>query len=95
MGSISRCLSVLPVRLREEDKRKHIAWSFWLMLLAMPFIPATQAIVLVFLIGLAKECWDQLYGSGFCLFDMLGNALGIAGGLALGSAIAALAFLLP
>lgn len=90
MVSVSRCLSALPVRLREEDKRKHIAWSFWLTLLAMLFMPATPAIVLVFLIGLAKECWDQFYGSGFCLFDMLGNALGIAGGLALGSAIAQL-----
>lgn len=88
MGLISSCLLSLPVRLREEDKRKHIAWSFGLMLLAMPFMPTAQAIALVFLIGLAKECWDQFYGSGFCLFDMLGNALGIVGGLTIGLAIA-------
>ena len=29
--------------------------------------------------GLGKEIWDACYGSGFCWYDMLGNAIGIAG----------------
>lgn len=75
-GSCVRFFSALPAKLREDDKRKHIAWSFWLTLLALYFMPALQAFILVFLIGLAKECWDHFYGSGFCLFDMTGNLLG-------------------
>jgi hypothetical protein len=75
--SLSRFVRAVPARMREEDKRKHVAWSFWLILAALVFMPAAQAFVLVFLIGLAKEFWDHFYGSGFCLFDMLGNALGI------------------
>jgi uncharacterized protein YfiM (DUF2279 family) len=32
------------------------------------------------LIGLAKECWDHYWGSGFCWLDMLANTMGIAAG---------------
>lgn len=88
MASISHRLSTLPVRLRDKDT--HIAWSFWLMLLATLFMPDAQVIALVLLIGLTKERWDQFHGNGFCLFDMLGSALGIAGSLVLGSAVAQL-----
>ena len=82
MGSFSRYWLAAPAKLHEEDKRKHIAWSFGLTLLALVFMSNTQAFVLIFLIGLGKECWDHFYGSGFCLFDMLGNSIGIVGGLA-------------
>ena len=83
MESLSRFLSAVLAKMREEDKRKHIAWSFWLILLALAFMPIAKAFFLVFLIGLAKECWDHFYGSGFCLYDMMGNLLGIFLGLAL------------
>lgn len=68
-----RCLS-------EEDKRLHIKWSFWLTLGAHLFWPPLLAVSLVFFIGLGKECWDQFYGSGFCLLDMASNMAGIAAG---------------
>ena len=82
-GSFARFLLAVPVKMREEDKRKHFVWSFWLILLALIFMPNVEAFILVFLIGLAKECWDHFYGSGFCLFDMLGNLLGSLAGLSL------------
>ena len=81
MGALSNFLSAVPAKMREADKRKHIAWSFWLILLALAFMPIASAFVLVFLIGLAKECWDHFFGSGFCLYDMTGNFLGSALGL--------------
>lgn len=76
-------LLALPVKLREEDKVKHMVWSFWLTLtgLLVWSIPVTFAGV--FLLGLAKECWDFRYGSGFCLFDMTGNLIGSVAGLIL------------
>lgn len=83
IGSVSRFLSAVPAKMREADKRKHIAWSFWLTLAALVFMSNVEAFVAVFLIGLAKECWDHYYGSGFCLFDMVGNLLGSFTGLLL------------
>ena len=74
----------LPTKLREEDKVQHMVWSFWLTLAALMVWPALLAFALVFLLGLAKECWDFRYGSGFCLFDMMGNFLGSLGGLLVG-----------
>lgn len=90
-GSFSRFVRAIPAKMREADKRKHVAWSFWLTLAALVFLPGAPALVLVFLVGLAKECWDHFYGSGFCLFDMLGNALGMALGLSLTLVVAGLA----
>ncbi|OMG65218.1 hypothetical protein AUR61_009530 [Stutzerimonas balearica] len=58
-------------------------WSFWLTLGAHVLLPPFLAITAVFFIGLAKECWDQLYGTGFCLLDMASNLAGIAAGTAL------------
>ena len=69
--------SSLLVRLGEEDKRLHALWSFWLTSGMSLFWPPGWACGIAFLIGLLKECWDHRYGSGFCLFDMLGNLLGI------------------
>jgi hypothetical protein len=67
---------VIPAKLQEEDKRLHIAWSFWLSLTARILWPAPWAFFAVFLLGLAKECWDSRYGSGFCLFDICANIIG-------------------
>ena len=76
MADLSSFVRAIPTKMQEEDKRKHIVWSFWLILVALLFLPVAEAFIAVFMIGLAKECWDHFYGSGFCLFDILGNLLG-------------------
>ena len=90
--SVYQFFRALPIKLREEDKVKHIAWSFWLTLAALALWSAPLAFIAVFLLGFAKECWDSQYGSGFCLFDMAGNLLGSLAGLALGLTFSALIF---
>jgi len=67
--------------LRQEDKRQHFLYSFFLLLLFIVLVPAYWAAVIVFLIGLGKEVWDHYYGSGFCWFDMQANLMGIFLGL--------------
>jgi hypothetical protein len=74
--SISPFFLALPTKLREEDKRLHMTWSFWLTLSALILWPPSWAFAAVFLIGFAKECWDSRFGSGFCLFDLLANIMG-------------------
>ena len=76
MADLSSFVRTIPAKMQEEDKRKHIVWSFWLILVALLFLPVAEAFIAVLMIGLAKECWDHFYGSGFCLFDILGNLLG-------------------
>ena len=76
MADLSSFVRAIPTKMQEEDKRKHIVWSFWLVLVALLFLPVAEAFIAVLMIGLAKECWDHFYGSGFCLFDILGNLLG-------------------
>lgn len=70
-------------RLAEPDKRLHVQWSFWLTLAAHVLWPAAWAIGAVFLVGLAKECWDLRYGSGFCRVDLACNLIGIFAAAAL------------
>lgn len=82
-------LRLLPAKLREEDKVKHMVWSFWLTLGALALISAPLAILAVLALGLAKECWDSLYGSGFCWFDMAGNLIGSVAGLLCGFLLSA------
>lgn len=89
-NSLCRFFMALPTKLREENKVKHMVWSFWLTLAALMVWPALLAFAAVFLLGLAKECWDFRYGSGFCLFDMMGNFLGSLGGLLVGFVFSAL-----
>ncbi|MCF8167193.1 MAG: hypothetical protein K9K38_22965 [Rhodoferax sp.] len=89
-AALGHFFRLLPVKLREEDKIKHIVWSFWLTLLALLVCQAPMAFFVVFLIGLAKEFWDVRYGSGFCIFDMVGNFIGIFSGLLCGAAVSAL-----
>jgi hypothetical protein len=83
--SLRHFFVALTFKLLEEDKIKHMAWSFCLTLMALAVLSPVLAFGAVFLIGLAKECWDHFYGSGFCWFDMMGNLIGIAAALALGS----------
>lgn len=73
----------LPDKLREEDKVKHMVWSFLLTLTGLLVWSVPVTFAGVFLLGLAKECWDFRYGSGFCLFDMMGNLVGSVAGLIL------------
>ena len=88
--AIFRFFQLLPSKLREEDKVKHMVWSFWLTLAALLVWSAPLAFTAVFLLGLAKECWDFRFGSGFCFFDMAGNFVGSTAGLACGLSISAL-----
>jgi len=44
----------LPFKLREEDKIKHIAWSFCLTLMAWAVLSSVLAFGAVFLLGLAN-----------------------------------------
>lgn len=76
----------LPAKMREEDKLRHVAWSFCLTLAARFFWPVPAAFAAVFLLGLAKEGWDSRFGSGFCWFDMTGNLVGIVAALLLAGA---------
>lgn len=79
-NAIRQFVLELPAKLKEEDKGKHMTWSFVLTLTALSVMPALSAVVIVLLIGLAKECWDFRFGSGFCMFDMAGNLIGIGVG---------------
>ena len=63
--SIYKFFRILPEKLQEEDKVKHMVWSFWLTLAALFVWSAPLAFAAVFVLGLAKECWDSRYGSGF------------------------------
>lgn len=82
-ASIYQFFQILPGKLREEDKRLHMIWSFWLLLAAQFLWPAPWAFAVVFLIGFAKECWDSRFGSGFCFFDMFANIVGSSAALLL------------
>lgn len=75
--TFSQACSFFAAKLCEHDKRLHITWSLCLMLVARILWPAPWAFAAVFLLGFAKECWDSRYGSGFCLFDMFANLVGI------------------
>jgi len=87
---VSGPLAWLRQLLQQSDKRKHIAWSFALLLAALALLPITGAVALVFAIGLAKECWDAQYGSGFCWLDLLSNCIGMLAALLLALPLLAL-----
>jgi len=74
-------LGLLPTKLQEEDKIKHMTWSLGLYIFAQFLWPAYVAFCAVMLLGLVKEFWDERYGSGFCLFDITGNLIGSSAGL--------------
>lgn len=74
-------ISALRKRMTEQDKILHIRYSAGIMLASYVFLPVMYAIMFTFLVGLLKECWDHYYGSGFCLYDMLANMIGILSSL--------------
>lgn len=81
--ALSQWSGALRQRIAEPDKRLHVQWSFWLTMTAHVLWPAAWAVAAVFVVGLAKECWDRRYGSGFCFIDMAFNVIGIAAGATL------------
>jgi hypothetical protein len=77
-----RCwLKHLTNQLTQRDKVQHILCSFGLVAICLLVMPPLQALFLVGLIGFAKEVYDHFFGSGFCLYDMGGNAIGMAVGM--------------
>jgi hypothetical protein len=64
-------------KFREEDKIKHLRWSFWITAVALLFFTDLHSLLIAFAIGVIKEVWDHYYGSGFCLYDISANCLGI------------------
>lgn len=75
---------------QQSDKRKHMGWSCALLLAALTVLPLAGALALVFAIGLAKECWDARYGTGFCWYDLLSNCIGMLAALLLALPVLAL-----
>ncbi|ARU54998.1 multipass membrane protein [Oleiphilus messinensis] len=75
-GNESR-VNALIEKLFEEDKQKHFWYSFWIVVLMLPFTSLFGAVLTSFFVGVGKEIWDHFYGSGFCWYDMLANAVGI------------------
>jgi hypothetical protein len=68
--------------LMEGDKQQHFAICLVLVVTFWPLTGSpTTALVLTLLVGLAKEIWDGLWGSGFCWLDMTANILGALCGL--------------
>jgi len=69
-------------KMAEPDKILHIQYSAGIMLVSAVLLPIVYAFIFTFVVGLLKECWDHYYGSGFCLYDMLANMIGIVGSIA-------------
>jgi len=61
----------------EKDKQQHIFVCASLALLFSYWFQAEVIIIMVSLIGLGKEIWDHYYGTGFCWYDMMANAIGL------------------
>jgi hypothetical protein len=82
-SNVTAFINLLKRRALERDKQQHLALSYGLVVVfffittSLP-VAASGALAL----GLCKEVWDKYYGSGFCWYDMLANALGTGAGMA-------------
>jgi hypothetical protein len=82
-SNVTAFINLLKRRALERDKQQHLALSYGLVVVfffittSLP-VAASGALAL----GLCKEVWDTYYGSGFCWYDMLANALGTGAGMA-------------
>ena len=74
----------LVLLLSQHDKRQHIAFSFSLYILALGLMPAGIALLIVIIIGVIKEIWDEFYVTGFCWVDLISNCIGIVLAMPLG-----------
>ena len=88
--SVYQSVQSLSLKFKEEDKAKHLFWSFWLTMGALLVWSSPTVFAVVFLLGLGKECWDSKYGSGFCLYDMVCNLVGSVAGLLCGFVLSTL-----
>jgi len=82
-SNVAAFINLLKRRALERDKQQHLALSYGLVVVfffIVPSLPAAAACTLA--LGLCKEVWDTYYGSGFCWYDMLANALGTGAGMA-------------
>ena len=61
----------------ERDKQQHFWLSLAIVSLALLIVGFGPAVLISASAGLAKEIWDHYYGSGFCRYDLLADALGI------------------
>jgi|AntRauTorckE5430_2_1112549.scaffolds.fasta_scaffold08672_2 hypothetical protein len=61
----------------ERDKQQHFWLSLAIVSLALLIVGFGPAVLISASAGLAKEIWDHYYGSGFCWYDLLADALGI------------------
>lgn len=73
----------VALRLREEDKQQHFLYSLVILLVSYSVLSLVWSLVVTLMVGLGKEIWDHYYGSGFCWWDLLANAVGIVVGLLL------------
>lgn len=83
MVFIKKLIVLIHQRHLEKDKQQHFAVSFFLFIFICFFVNIGYALLLTFIVGLLKEVWDEFYGSGFCLWDMVANFLGILVGFCL------------
>ena len=65
----------------ERDKQQHFWLSLAIVSLALLIVGLGLAVVISASAGIIKEIWDHYYGSGFCWYDLLANALGIGSGV--------------
>ena len=85
-GSFQRLFSSLQLKrlIFERDKQQHFAVCLALVIvLTTAGLKLSSAMLATMLVGLAKEVWDRVYGSGFCWFDMLANLLGALAGVSI------------
>ena len=62
---------------RQRDKQQHFWLSLLIVLAVLPWSGLALAIAISAAAGLAKEVWDHYYGTGFCCYDLLADAVGI------------------
>lgn len=64
-------------RMQQEDKAQHIICAFMMVVLLLPLLSVYRACALVFALGLVKEAWDSILGTGFCWYDVAANGIGV------------------
>lgn len=81
MGAIYRVFTQAILFINQEDKQKHFIVSLLLVLFFSFFLNIWSSVIVSTMIGLLKEVWDEFFGSGFCVKDLVANGLGIAVGI--------------
>lgn len=82
LDKLAEFSAVARKTITEQDKQQHFWYSFAILAsLLLLFSSVLFAITCTLSIGLAKEIWDEYYGSGFCWFDMAANFTGVAAAL--------------